>query len=324
MSRPDVAERAAELRRAGTPFVHARVVLAERPTSAKPGDEAIVLADGTIEGFVGGSCAESTVRLQSMALLDSGESMLLRITPTPEPAQPGKVTVVNECLSGGTFEVFLEPVLPAPLVAVVGDTPIARALHYLGAALGYRMTAYDSASHTVDPVAGAMVVASHGRDEERPLEQALAAGVPYVGLVASHQRGAAVVAALDVPAADRARVHTPAGLDLGARTPEEVALSILAEIVSTREPTRLSPSREAGSSHPGVAEAAGDDRQGHEHEGDTATRAAAGTVRDPVCGMTVATVEASLHLDVDGVRYWFCGTGCLRAFADAPDAYQRA
>ena len=104
---------------ARVPYVHARVVLAERPTSAKPGDEALVLPDGTIEGFVGGTCAESTVLAQGLALIDSGESLLLRITPEPEPPQPGKLVVHNACLSGGTLEIFLEPVLPAPRLVVV-------------------------------------------------------------------------------------------------------------------------------------------------------------------------------------------------------------
>ena len=117
--------RARELRASRVPYVHARVVLAEAPTSAKPGAEAIVLADGTIEGFVGGDCAESTVRAQGIALLDSGDSLLLRITPEPEADQPGKLVVHNPCLSGGTLEIFLEPVLPAPTLVVVGTAPVA-------------------------------------------------------------------------------------------------------------------------------------------------------------------------------------------------------
>ena len=126
MSRPDVARRAEELRHERVPFVHARVVFAERPTSAKPGDEAVIYADGTIEGFVGGTCAESTVRAQGLALLDSGEPLLLRITPTHEAgsvpegasaptAVDHRLTVHNPCLSGGTLEIFMEPVVPAPL-----------------------------------------------------------------------------------------------------------------------------------------------------------------------------------------------------------------
>ena len=232
VSRSEVQERAAALRAARLPFVHARVVRAERPTSAKPGDEALIMADGTVEGFVGGTCAESTVRTQSLAVIESREPLLLRITRSVEPGRvdpPGTVTVPNHCLSGGALEIFLEPVLPAPVIAVHGDTPIARALLDLGGPAGYHMISFTAA--TLDE-ASAVVVASHGRDETGPLTAALAAGVPYVGLVASHRRGAAVVASLAVDPADQERVRAPAGLDIGARTPEQVALSILAEIVA--------------------------------------------------------------------------------------------
>lgn len=302
MSVTDIEEQARELRRARAPYVHARVVLAERPTSAKPGDQALVLRDGTMIGFVGGSCGESTVRAQSLALLDSGESLLLRISPVPEPSQAGKLTVVNECLSGGTFEVFLEPVIPAPVVAVVGDSPIARALREVGSASGYDVSAYG----TVDLAdTSAVVVASHGRDEEGPLVEALRAGVPYVALVASRKRGAAVVAGLDVAPDLRGRVRSPAGLDIGAHTPGEVALSILAEIVASRPRPSGRPVGSAGAS---------------------ATPAMA---TDPVCGMQVAAVAPSLHHDLtagdhSGERYWFCGSGCLRAFVANPETYLAA
>ena len=221
VSRTDIADRAAVLRREGLPFVHATVVLADRPTSAKPGDEALVFADGTIEGFVGGTCAESTVRAQSLALLDSGEPLLLRITASPEPAPaspplPGtsaRLSVHNPCLSGGTLEIFLEPVVPAPLLVVHGDSPIADALTRLAGELGYQVAAGPAGDSRR---AAAVVCASHGRDEEDVLTDALAAGVEYVGLVASRKRGEGVVASLDVDEAARARVHTPAGLDIGA------------------------------------------------------------------------------------------------------------
>ncbi|MDA8283529.1 MAG: XdhC family protein [Actinomycetota bacterium] len=228
MIRQDLSGRSGALRGSRVPFVHARVVWAEPPTSAKPGDEAIVLADGAIEGFVGGECAEDAVRRHCLDILPSGEAVLLRITPREEPDQPGKRVAYNPCLSGGALEVFLEPSRPAPLVHVVGDAPIAAALFALGRPLGYEVSAWEGA---VDPGASAVVVASHGKGEEEPLVAALEAGVPYVGLVASRTRGGAVVAALPVGDDLKARVHTPAGLDIGAATAEEVALSILAEIV---------------------------------------------------------------------------------------------
>lgn len=288
-----LAERADELRRNRAAYVHARVVAAEKPTSAKPGAEAIVLADGTIEGFVGGACAESTVRAKALALLDSGDTLLLRITPEPEAARPGALTVHNPCLSGGTLEIFLEPMIPAPLVVVAGDTPIARALLDLVGPLGHAGASY---AGVLPADAAAVVVATHGRDEEEVLVDALRAEVPYVGLVASRKRGESVLGAIDVCASMKARVHTPAGLDIGARTPEEVALSILAEIISTRP---RQSGRPVGNDSSPSSESA----------------------TDPVCGMSVAMVDASLHLDHESHRYWFCGSGCLRAFAADPNAY---
>ena len=297
MTRDAIEARAAELRHDGVAFVHARVVRAERPTSAKPGDEAIVFADGTMEGFVGGTCAEATVRAQALALLDSGGPLLLRITPGEgaDEGRDGVLAVHNPCLSGGALEIFLQPELPAPPLVVVGHTPIAEALVALGGQVGFRATAV----HRLADLAGvaAVVVASHGRDEEESLATAVTAGVPYVGLVASRKRGDAVLGALDVDAATRARVHTPAGLDIGARTAEEVALSILAEIVAER---RRPTGRPVAPESP---------------------REAQSPAVDPVCGMTVAAVDASLHLDHEGVRHWFCGSGCLRAFAADPAAY---
>jgi xanthine dehydrogenase accessory factor len=295
-------ERAAELRRQRVPFVHARVVLAERPTSAHPGDEAIVLGDSTIEGFVGGDCAESTVRAQALAVLDSGESVVLRISPTPEPPQPGKVMAHNPCLSGGTLEIFLEPQRPPPLVVVFGDSPIANALAAVGTALGYEIRR----GEVVSPLLGtaqtlgdatAVVVATHGRDESGVLAAALAAGVDYIGLVASPKRGAAVVAELDAAEDAKAVIVTPAGLDIGASTPEEVALSILAEVIARRP------------------------RPSARSIGETAAQPSPATAVDPVCGMTVAATDASLHLDHDDRRYYFCGTGCLRAFAAESQRY---
>jgi xanthine dehydrogenase accessory factor len=207
------------------------VVRVERPTSARPGDRALVLADGTVDGFVGGHCAEDGVREESLRVLAAGTTSLLRIAPEgADGGCPGGATVANHCESGGTLEILLEAVVPNTVVGVHGDGPVAAALRRVAAAV----------DHTVveglgsGPAPDAVVVASHGHDEARVLEAALRAGVGYVALVASRRRGAAVLAGLDVDDADRERVHTPAGLDLGATTPAEVALSVLAEMVAAR------------------------------------------------------------------------------------------
>jgi xanthine dehydrogenase accessory factor len=311
MSRTDLLERAQRLRSARTPFVLATVVRAQRPTSAKAGDSALVLPDGTIDGFVGGACAESTVRLEGLRLLATGESTLLRITPSGTADDPveGLVTVANPCLSGGTLEIFLEAMVPPPLVVVLGEAPVARALVEVGAALGYEMM---QATDAIPGDAAAVVVASHGRDEEPVLVAALRAGVPYVALVASRRRAAAVLAGLsDV---DTSRVHAPAGLDIGARTPAEVALSIFAEVVASRRPASF----DDGRSGPIQAAQMGPDRP-------TSTGApstgAPSTAVDPVCGMAVAVTATTLQVEHAGRTWYFCGSGCLAAFADAPERY---
>lgn len=288
-----------DLRSGRTPFVLATVVRAERPTSAKPGDCALVLADGTIDGFVGGQCAESTVRLESLRLLQAGESGLLRITPSPDGADPpeeGVRTVGNPCLSGGTLEIFLEAVVPPMLVAVYGEAPVARALLRVGSALDYDVRA---GAPEIAPDTSAVVVASHGRDEPTVLRAALAAGVDYVALVASRRRTAGVLdelAALGVPEADRARVHAPAGLDIGARTAPEIALSVFADIVAHRPRVHLPDPPAAPAAEPGVA-------------------------TDPVCGMAVAVTPASISARHAGATVWFCGTGCRQAFLDDPSRF---
>jgi len=228
-----VAERAAQLREAREPFVHATVVRAQVPTSAHAGDDAVVLADGTIEGFVGGGCAQDPVRAAARDALRTGEATLLRVLPDGAPAfpdAPGAAVVVNHCYSGGALEIFLQPVVPPLLVEVVGDTPAAEAVIELAGFLGWVGTRVSSSAVSGD--ATAVVVAGQGYGEHEALRAALAADATYIALVASKRRGAAVLDALDLSPTERARIHTPAGLAIGARTAQEVALSILAEVVA--------------------------------------------------------------------------------------------
>ena len=226
-----ISERAEQLVRARTPFVYATVVRAQQPTSAHPGDEAILLADGTIEGFVGGHCAQNSVRKAALGALQAGESVLLRVLPDGDvhfPEAPGASVVVNPCLSGGALEIYLAPRLPAPLIWICGASPIADALAALCGVLGYEVARDD-----VGTLQGttAVVIASHGGPEAEIIRAALDAGIGYVGLVASRVRGAAILAGLGLSDAERARVHTPVGLPIGAKTPAEIAVSILAEVI---------------------------------------------------------------------------------------------
>lgn len=311
MSRTDLLARADHLRAARTPFVFATVVRAQRPTSAKAGDCALLLPDGTLEGFVGGTCAESTVRVTGLRLLSTGRSTLLRITPSTVDgdtaagdADDGLLTVSNPCLSGGTLDIFLEVERPPRLLAVFGIAPIARALSALATAAGWDVRTGNprELAELLPDGTDAVVVASHGRDEEPVLSAALRAGVRYVGLVASRRRGAAVLSTLstmDIDADVLARLRTPAGLDLGARTPAEIAVSILAEIIQTSPPpdTAAPDSSLPAAGAPPVA------------------------VTDPVCGMTVLADGAAPHAEHAGATWYFCGAGCRQAFSAEPARY---
>lgn len=291
-----LAKRMEELTGRRESFVRATVVRAQRPTSAQAGDTALVHANGEIDGFVGGNCVEASVRQYALQVLSTHEPLLLRVVPG-EPShihEEGAVQVSNPCLSGGAIEIFLEPQLPAPRVLVVGATPVALALASLGVGIGLEVELTDGTSAKPRADDAALIVASHGKEEEPALEAALRAGVPYVALVASEKRGAAVLASLDVDDEQRSRVHSPAGLELGARTPGEIALSILAQLISERAPIRTAESV----AEPAIAIAI-----------------------DPVCGMSVSAVEATLHVEHDGVMVYFCSASCRASFLATPERY---
>jgi xanthine dehydrogenase accessory factor len=280
------------LSRQRIPYVRATVVRAQEPTSARPGDSAVILSDGSIEGFVGGVCAESSVRLAALDTLRDGNTLLLRVLPDHDsdfPETPGARVVVNPCHSGGALEIFLQPVIPRPVLRIVGDTPISRAVATLAGFLEFDV---DTSG---DDWAGAtaVVVAGLGRGEDTAIRSALDAGVGFIALVASHTRGAVVLEEVGATDLERERIHTPAGLTIGARTPPEIALSILSEVIQAVRMEGL-----AAPSQPTPA---------------TVTDAVPEAI-DPVCGMTVVIGPDTPHAEVDGQEFWFCRPGCRDTF----------
>ena len=260
----------------GRPFALATVVTVERPASARRGDHAIVTEDGALTGWVGGACTEATVVRESLAALADGEARLVR--------------VAGGCASEGAIELLIEPQLPAPLLAVIGDSPAARMLAELARTLGWRVEV------ELAERANAVVVASMGQVDEDALEAALATDAGYVGLVASAKRGSAVLAELRERGLDEealARVRCPAGLDLGPSSQEEIAVAILAELVAWR----------------------------HTRPGSAAELVEAAEVVDPVCGMTVATATATETAVWEGTTYYFCGAGCRNRFERDPESH---
>jgi xanthine dehydrogenase accessory factor len=289
--RQRLTDRAAQLVAQRQPFVRATVVRAQSPTSARPGDDAIVLSDGSIEGFVGGHCAKESVRAAALATLRDGEAVLLRVLPddsTVFPETPGARLTINPCLSGGALEIFLEPHVPPAVVEIVGDTPVAEAVAAIADAVGFAVAR--ALPGQVPEGAIAVIVSTHGHDEPECIRAALDAGVGYIGLVASRVRGESVLDAMDLTAAERARIHTPAGVEIGAKTATEIGLSIVAGIVLA---VRL--------------------------EGIVASDAepieVLATAVDPICGMSVVVLPTTAHLRVDGVDYWFCSQGCRDHYA---------
>ena len=278
-----------ELSMTGVPFVQATVVRAQEPSSARPGDRAIILADGSIEGFVGGHCAAGSVRTAALDALGSGESMLLRVLPDSDdvfPESPGASIVVNPCLSGGALEIYLEPLLPAPLLHLVGTSPVADAVADVARLLGFVVERGEALARP----ATAVVVSTHGGDEVGEIRAALDGGAGFVGVVCSRTRGEALLADLHLAPEEAERVHVHVGLDIGARTAPEVGLSIVGAIVRSIRVDGLVAASPA------------------------LVAAAPAQAVDPVCGMTVTVGPDTVHAVVDGVDHWFCMTGCRDRF----------
>lgn len=318
----DIFERAAALKQAGQPFVLATVIWSQRPTSAKPGAKGIITADGALFGWVGGSCAQPAVIREALKTLADGRSRILRLDPEGQSVGDRRdvVVVPMTCHSGGALELFLEPFLPPLQLVVFGESPVAQALIRLGRAMGYRVVAVrpgvdaelvDEADLTLstldidDLVRGRQtvaVVATMGMYDEEAVERALRAGAGFVALVASRRRFDAVRAALVASGLSPdllARVKAPAGLDIGATAPEEIAVSILAEIIAHK--SALQPLT------PGAPPVAEPDEPS--------------TAVDPVCGMTVEIAGARHTAEYQGRRYYFCCPACRRHFLANPAEY---
>ncbi|HEX9095216.1 MAG TPA: XdhC family protein [Candidatus Dormibacteraeota bacterium] len=300
----DVLDRAAGLRERGETFVVATVVRVDPPTSARPGDKALIAADGTLWGWIGGSCSESLVRREALHAMGDGQPRLVKIAPDMAPEhEPGVVAHVSTCPSAGSLDVFIDPHLPRPLLLVIGDTPAAHTLIRLGATIGYETCAvhpgavaleFPEADHVIGSLdlvparLGATtwaVVATMGHYDEEAIEALLPYDVAYIGLVASRKRAATVLAVLrDRGTQGLDRVRRAADSSVGG-SQEEIALAVLAEIVA--------------------------ERQAHQP---SYTIALPATAIDPICGMSVE-VKGAMHTMVVGdTTYYFCSAGCMDAF----------
>lgn len=320
---PDVLALAADLSARGEPFVLATVVWRRSPSSGKEGSRAIITADGRLQGWLGGACAEPAVVREARRALEEGSPRLMFLGPPEELAgrrREGVVAVPIACQSEGAMEVYLEAVMPKPRVVVIGRSPMADTLARMAEALGWAgVVVDDGGSPEEHPGIGrvvtrldlreagvsetsAVVVATQGHYDETALRAALDTPAAYVGLVASRRRAEAVLGYLrDRGVGEEAlrRVRAPAGLDLGSVSHEEIAVAVLAELVSLRATGSLT----------GTAPRA----EGVPHE-----------VADPVCGMAVEVASARHTAVHQGRTFYFCSAHCLGAFESDPLRYASA
>jgi xanthine dehydrogenase accessory factor len=306
--------RAVELAAGREPFALATVVWRRAPSSGHVGSKAVIRSDGTVEGWLGGACAQPTVVREALLAMADGESRLLFLGQPDEldrRSTDGLVTVPMACESEGALEIYLEPVLPRPQVVVIGRSPAVFALAGLARALEWDVAVIDDGGspqahphpelvRTALDLSGlgigtgsAVVVATQGHYDDLALEAALATDAGYIGLVATEKRATATLEMLrarGVPDEDLLRVAAPAGLDLGHIDNAEIAVAVLAELVARRAAGEL-----ASVVMPDAPE----------------------TAVDPVCGMTVVVADAKHRYDQDGTEHVFCSAGCLHSFRGA-------
>lgn len=258
-SSPDFFDLIASLRERSEAFCVATIVRTEHATSAKAGAKAVVLADGTLHGHLGGGCVTGAVQRGAQAVLTEGKPRLIRVRPSDQVVErldlDGVELHKSACPSGGTVDIFIEPMLPAPRLFICGGSPVAVALADLAPHLGYEVFSHalsddlDKFRGPATAVAGFdlagqgvserdfVVVATQGKRDREALAAALATAAGYIAFVGSRRKSAVLAEQLrgqGVPAERLNELSAPAGLDIGAIGPAEIALSILGEIVAHR------------------------------------------------------------------------------------------
>ena len=312
--RPELLKLAARFAERERRFAIVTVVRREPPSSAHVGDVALVTENGEYYGWTGGGCTRSSVLLEAMRAIADGKPRLLSLSPEPEGGdRPGVVFLPMTCESGGTVEIYVEPVLPAARLVLFGSSPTARVLSRIAQAMGYRVDVVDPDAEESGfpeaklhreiaadgiPQGAHVLVATMGDRDIEALEQALSRSPAYLGVIASAKRFALLRDALlakGVSSEALERIAAPAGLDIGARGPEEIAVSIMAQIVERRNAAAKGQSVPA--------------------------RKPPREAVDPVCGMSVAVAGAKYTQEILGVTYYFCCAGCRGTFLADPKRY---
>ena len=302
-----VMARAVELVEAGESFTMATVVWRQAPSSGQHGSRAIVTAQGELFGWIGGACAEPVLLREARRVLEEGNASLVWLGQ-PEDLEKmhvpeGVMTIPISCQSDGALQIFIEPVMAAPHVVIVGRSPMAVTLLDLVRDLGWRGDLIEAAEFGPAHVSAssAVIIATQGHRDEDVLALALESEAAFIGLVASAKRGRVVREFLAEHGGDLdklARVQVPIGIDLGHTGHREIAVSILADLVRRRASGELKPSSVAGLD---IVEPT--------------------TAIDLVCGMTVDAVAKNRPFEHGNVTYYFCAPGCRKAFEKDPDSF---
>lgn len=314
-----------ELEKNNEPFATAIVVRREAPSSGKTGDKAVINKSGEILGWVGGGCVKGIIIKEAEDAMKSGKARLVKIGKSIEPSgQEGVAEYQMTCQSEGTVEVFIEPVLPAPHLVVMGKSAIAKALVKLAAAIGYRVTgvAQDANLQTFEKVdelitqvslanvkttpVSFIVVATQGEQDEKALGEALKKESAYVAFVASKKKMASMVNYLLDTGFDKTTIEairSPAGMDINAKSPDEVAISILAEIIQVRNSSPATVSFEKYD------------------ESKAETETGSKYYINPVCGVPIDKSNPKYVIEYKGEKVYFCCDGCKEQFVADPEKY---
>ncbi len=345
MTEDELMKQSQQLREAGKPFVVATVVRAESPTSAKPGAKALIGADAELIGWIGGGCAQPAVLDSAKKALQDGQPRLIRISPNKGgDVEPGIIDFGMTCHSGGTLDIFVDPVIPAPALLIIGASPTAQVLAQLASHSGFNVHAafpgadddmFPNVRQVIDsydlqqlssPTVPWIVVATQGKRDEGGLEAAMSIDSPYVAFVASERKAGKLKDYLKQRGHDAARVDaivSPAGLEIGATTQEEIAVSILAGLIKARreaqQPEQIMETANQADSCCASQEAVAEETAAS-CCGNTASMPVSEAI-DPVCGMTVNIAESDLVTEYDGKHFYFCCGGCLTAFEKQPTDY---
>lgn len=309
--------KADELLAKDQPFAVAVVVRYQAPISGKPGNKAIIFPDGKMWGWIGGGCAQPVVIKEALKAMADGQPRLIRISPSSSPEE-GVVDYSMTCYSGGTMDIFIEPVLPKPHILILGRSPVAASLAKLAKAVNYAVSlAAPGADRENFPDPDLLqtdlelkhlkitpqtfiVVSTQGEYDEEALEKALDTSAAYVAFVASKTKAGKVLEYLrdrGVAAARLSQVRAPAGLDIRAASPEEIAVSILAEIIQVKATKPVTPKLKA--EFPALTQ----------------------EVKDPICGMSVEASTAKYKSEFQGNVFYFCCAGCKDKFEKQPKKY---